>query len=80
MRQSKPKIMDEKQIADLLAIRTGLEVNLVRTLMHYYERIILHSAMRGNYVTIDNLFTIYHRNNKIEIRFTEKAQKHLKKK
>ncbi len=80
MNQSKPMVVDEKEIAHLLAIRTGLEVNLIRTLMHYYERIILHSAMKGNYVRINNLFTIYHQNDEIEIRFTEKAKKHLKKK
>jgi len=80
MNQSKRIVVDEKEIANLIAIRTGMDVDFIRTLMHYYERIILHSAMKGNFVRISNLFTIYHQNNEIEIKFTEKAKKHLKKK
>ena len=72
MNQSKRTTINEKDIAVILADRTGLEVNLVRTLMHFYERIILHSAMKGNYVRIENLFAIYHHDNK--------AIKHIKKK
>lgn len=76
----KPNIVTVQDIVDILAVRTGFNPDTIHTMLHYYERIILHQVMKGGYVKIDNLFVIYHQGNQVVIEFTEKAKRQIKKK
>lgn len=76
--EHKTTLVGNKEIARLLVMRTGMDENVVLTLLHFYERIILHRVVTGDTVRIDNLFTIYHTKSEIEIMLTEKAKKYIK--
>lgn len=76
----KVEVVNEKEIIEVLAVRTGVDKNLIHTLIHFYERVILHKAMTGHFVRIDNLFIIYHKEDQVHIEFTEKARRYIKKK
>ena len=76
----KTNIVGEKDIADILVMRTGMDHALILTLLHYYQRTILHSVLNGKIVDIEGLFTIYKRNNNVEIELSEQAKRYIKKK
>lgn len=79
-RNQTPHLVDDKEIVKVLASRTGMEEALIHTLIHYFERVILHHVMMGDHVRIKDFFTIYWSNQQVEIMLNEKAKRRIKKK
>ena len=73
-------IVSEKELAHILAMRTGMDEETIETILHFYERAILHQVLRGKLIHIKGLFTIYHRDQGVEIELTEQAKRYIKKK
>ena len=72
--------IDEKEIIEILSMRTGMDEDLIHTMIHFFERIVIHHVMLGYTVRINNFFTIYRRGDQIDIMLDEKVKKHIKKK
>jgi len=72
--------IDEKEIIKVLSVRTGMDEDLIHTMIYFFERTILHHVMLGYKVRINDFFTIYKRDNQVEILLDEKVKRHIKKK
>ncbi|MBU1142090.1 MAG: hypothetical protein KKH92_00430 [Firmicutes bacterium] len=80
MEKSKRRnIVVDKDIVLLLAERTSVSIEVVHTILHYYERIILHKAMKGDNIIVGRLFRIFHLKNNVYIELTETAKKYIDK-
>jgi hypothetical protein len=78
--KSKMLWIDEKEIIKVLSVRTGMDEDLIHTMIYFFERTILHHVMLGYKVRINDFFTIYKRDNQVEILLDEKVKRHIKKK
>ena len=79
MRSKKRNIAIDEDIAILLAERTNISLEVIHTILHYYERILLHKVMIGDHVIMGKLFRIYHLNDMVHIELTEAAIKYIRK-
>ena len=76
----KSLLIDEKEIIKTLSMRTGMDEDLIHTMIYFFERTILHHVMLGYKVRINDFFTIYKTGNQVEIILDEKAKRQIKKK
>jgi hypothetical protein len=72
--------VNEKNIVKTLSKRTGMDEDLIHTLVYHLERTILHHVMMGHIVRINQFFTIYRVNKVVEIELTDKAKRLVKRK
>jgi len=78
--QKKLLWIDEKEIIKVLSMRTGMDEDMIHTMIYFFERTILHHVKLGYKVKINDFFVIYKLDNQVEIMLNEKVKKHMKKK
>lgn len=76
----KSLLIDEKEIIKTLSMRTGMDEDLIHTIIYFFERTILHHVMLGYKVRISDFFTIYKSGDQVEIMLDERAKRQIKKK
>jgi len=79
-RTTNRNILLEEQLVKLISERTGIDENMLVTILRYYHRIILHRIKLGDYVVMEDLFRIYYIEAEAKIEFTAKALRDMKKK
>jgi hypothetical protein len=77
MKPTRIKNTTSKEVASELVKRTGLDQETIRTIIYYYERIILKNIKAG-YNFHSDLIDIYKTKKGIEVVLIEAAKRYLK--
>jgi nucleoid DNA-binding protein len=79
MSKAQSNSVSKEDLIPILHERTGVEPEVIETILRFFERLVLHAVKRKKNVLLEDFIVLYHIENELHVELTTTALKIIKK-